>query len=148
MITVLSIRIQVKYVMPRCRKRSISRPSYTRSLLLIFLQQKMCLFRLRINIISILKLASFFIKLQLSQNKLSKSLFLQRRTAYSWYIINRKYQPLQNVLSVPVQLTIGLLLTYLRIYPLTSLVSTCPQRTSPYYYLFLLVVLKQLCTIG
>ena len=148
MITMLSAYIQVKYMMPRYRKRSISYSSYTRSFILIFLQQKTCLFRLRTNVISILKLVGFFAKLQLSWNGLSKSLFLQRRTAYSWCIMNRKYWPLQSVLSVLVRSTIGLLLTCLGACPLTSLVSTCLWRTGPCYCLFLLVVLKQLYIVG
>ena len=134
--------------MLKYRKRSISYPSYTRSFLLILLQQKACPFRLKINVTSILKLAGFSIKLQLSQSGLSRNLLLQRAIVYSQYVINRKYQPLQSMLSALVLLTIRLLLMYLRAYPLTSLVSTYPQGTGPYYYLFLLVVLKQLYIVG
>ena len=131
-----------------CRKRSISYSSYARSSLLTSLQQRVYLSRLRINIISILKLASSFIRLQLSQSRLSRNLPLQRVIVCSQYTINKRYQLLQNVLSALVQLTIRLLLTFLGAYPLISLVLTYLQRTSLYYYLFLLVVLKQLYIVG
>ena len=148
MITMFSVYKQVKHIMPGCRKKNVSYYYLYLALLLTLPQWKAYLFRSKTNIASILKLAGFSIKLQLSQSRLNRNLLLQRVIAYNQYVVSRRYQPLQNVLSALAQLIIGLLLTCLRAYPLTFLVLTYFLRTGPYYYLFLLVVLKQLYTVG
>ena len=116
--------------------------------LLTVLQQRAYQSRLKINVASILKLASSFIRLQLSQSRLNRNLLLQRVIVLSWYTTSRRYQSLQSMLSALVRSTIKLLLTCLGVYLSTFLVLTYPPRTSPYYCLFLLVVLKQLYIVG